>query len=547
MSKARFLADLLSADGEVKASKVDAHSARKGSVGRTDLGIANQEQLTVDSSGNLSLPGTVDGVDIAARDSVLTSTTTTAGSALPKAGGTVTGATTFNVGATFGAAINVAGTIVGDDGLSIQGGAGNAYLQVGSNTGSWTWKNYQSTHKLALEDSDGTGEVLSVSTAGALVTSPSTGGHAVFNEGGVDADFRVESNANTHMLFVDASTDRVRIGGTPGGSAGTAPLVVMGGEVGAAVGDTKRLNQTHFDSGANNSFLTTRGRRVVANNSWTGCVVDTVLDIDNTAAIYNYLTYGINELVVNDSGGTLDFRVESDTATHALFVQGSDGGVGVGTGSPAAKLHVYNSAGGNATDKASMLSEAVLKLQPNATNSTNLLVAQVNGGNGVGLQVTNGPATANWDLALSPFGGNVGIGTTSPAERLEVEGGGIAIIGNHQFTQNGVGRRVYSGNIAGNGTVSVTVNHSNASSMNIRCAMQHYGIMTSYGAVHEGTYGNGSGGIHSVFVQNHTSTTSGGWTVSRVDSTNITISKYAGTYNGGGMWYIIVEGSNLIA
>ena len=94
MSKARFLADLLSADGEVKASKVDAHSARKGSVGRTDLGIANQEQLTVDGSGNMSLPGTVDGVDIAARNSVLTSTTTTAGNALPKAGGAMTGTIT---------------------------------------------------------------------------------------------------------------------------------------------------------------------------------------------------------------------------------------------------------------------------------------------------------------------------------------------------------------------------------------------------------------------------------------------------------------------
>ena len=43
-------------------------------------------------SGNIALSGTVDGIDIAARDAVLTSTTTTAGAALPKAGGTMTGA-----------------------------------------------------------------------------------------------------------------------------------------------------------------------------------------------------------------------------------------------------------------------------------------------------------------------------------------------------------------------------------------------------------------------------------------------------------------------
>ena len=43
-------------------------------------------------TGNIAVSGTVDGVDIAARDSVLTSSTTTANAALPKAGGTMTGA-----------------------------------------------------------------------------------------------------------------------------------------------------------------------------------------------------------------------------------------------------------------------------------------------------------------------------------------------------------------------------------------------------------------------------------------------------------------------
>jgi len=42
-------------------------------------------------TGNITVSGTVDGVDIATRDGILTSTTTTAGAALPKAGGTMTG------------------------------------------------------------------------------------------------------------------------------------------------------------------------------------------------------------------------------------------------------------------------------------------------------------------------------------------------------------------------------------------------------------------------------------------------------------------------
>ena len=50
----------------------------------------------IDVTGNVVVSGTVDGVDIASRDSTLTSTTTTAGAALPKAGGTMTGGLDLN-------------------------------------------------------------------------------------------------------------------------------------------------------------------------------------------------------------------------------------------------------------------------------------------------------------------------------------------------------------------------------------------------------------------------------------------------------------------
>jgi len=69
----------------------------------TTLGtVVASKVLAVDSNKditgfrNISLTGTVDGIDIATRDAVLTSTTTTAGAALPKAGGALTGAVTTN-------------------------------------------------------------------------------------------------------------------------------------------------------------------------------------------------------------------------------------------------------------------------------------------------------------------------------------------------------------------------------------------------------------------------------------------------------------------
>jgi hypothetical protein len=44
--------------------------------------------------------------------------------------------------------------------------------------------------------------------------------------------------------------------------------------------------------------------------------------------------------VFNEIGADVDFRVESDTVDHALFVQGSDGSVGIGTSSPGTTLDV---------------------------------------------------------------------------------------------------------------------------------------------------------------------------------------------------------------
>ena len=45
--------------------------------------------------------------------------------------------------------------------------------------------------------------------------------------------------------------------------------------------------------------------------------------------------------VFNEGGADVDFRVESDNLANALFVQGSDGAVGIGTNVPASKLDLY--------------------------------------------------------------------------------------------------------------------------------------------------------------------------------------------------------------
>lgn len=68
---------------------------------------------------------------------------------------------------------------------------------------------------------------------------------------------------------------------------------------------------------------------------------------DNKKVSYSDLRSTIldAETTINESGADVDFRVESDTKTHALFVQGSDGFVGIGTGTPATELEVNGNIG----------------------------------------------------------------------------------------------------------------------------------------------------------------------------------------------------------
>jgi len=111
MSRSRKLADLLDANGDVKLSNLDNSTA---------LPLAGGAM-----TGAITTNSTFDGVDIATRDGILSSTTTTANAALPKAGGAMTGAVTTN--STFD------GRNVSTDGTKLDGIAASANNYVHPN------------------------------------------------------------------------------------------------------------------------------------------------------------------------------------------------------------------------------------------------------------------------------------------------------------------------------------------------------------------------------------------------------------------------------
>lgn len=95
---------------------------------------------------------------------------------------------------------------------------------------------YARIHAKANDVTDGTedGELLLLTTVGGTNRSRMAIGpsETVFNEDSVDVDFRVESDSQTHMLFVDAASELVTIGTNVGGlfnAEGTVAALTVAG------------------------------------------------------------------------------------------------------------------------------------------------------------------------------------------------------------------------------------------------------------------------------------------------------------------------------
>ena len=113
------------------------------------------------------------------------------------------------------------------------------------------------------------------------------GGTFVFNESSADLDFRIEGNGDANLFFTDAGNDRIGIKT----NSPSTELDVVGG--------VKATGAIDFDGGG---------------------------------------------FTFNESGGSLDFRIETNTLTHAFFADGSADKIAFGTSSPTSALVTVNQA-----------------------------------------------------------------------------------------------------------------------------------------------------------------------------------------------------------
>jgi hypothetical protein len=147
--------------------------------------------------------------------------------------------------------------------------------------------------------------------------------------------------------------------------------------------------------------------------------------------IIERVTLNETETILNEAGADLDFRVESDTVTHALFVQGSDGNVGIGTSSPSAKVmsnvNTFTDADKIAFKGYNNQAVGVYANFQNATTGTGFADGfRLGIDDSENAQIMNGEntamtfATSATERMRIDSSGDVGIGTSSPATKLHL-------------------------------------------------------------------------------------------------------------------------------
>jgi hypothetical protein len=221
------------------------------------------------------------------------------------------------------------------------------------------------------------------------------------------------------------------------GTSGSQDIILSqgsGANITIPAGDTKVVYSDGAGAGA--AFFDAFASINVGALTGTSLDISGDIDVDGTTNldvvdIDGALTQD-GGAVFNETGADVDFRVESDTVDHALFVQGSDGFVGIGTNSPVQVLHL-----GGASNKAIQITsstsnagyfgvyqdQAGFSVNRDASNGTfadagkteaAIVLQSQNANSFIAFRTTpTNNAEAPERLRIDKDG-NVGIGTTSP-------------------------------------------------------------------------------------------------------------------------------------
>jgi len=122
-------------------------------------------------------------------------------------------------------------------------------------------------------------------------------------------------------------------------------------------------------------------------------------------------------LIGDTNGGMFVNLDNSDVFTIAA----STGNVGVSDTNPDAKLTVFRTDTTYAVNLADTESRAGLSVKSSGNFDSKLTISS-GASSRQYIQAVNNAATTGRDIAINPYGGNVGIGTTSPTDKLHIDG-----------------------------------------------------------------------------------------------------------------------------
>ena len=284
-----------------------------------------------------------------------------------------------------------------------------------------------------------------------------------------------------------------------------------------------------------------------------------------------------NTLYVYGGNGSSDAVLRVDTISNGTSLASlGTGHVGIGTAAPACELDIYSGtearlrvrSGSIYSEWAQNASGGVMTLDKANGDAGIQLVSYGNsfiqggrlsiGGNGAYqlLSVEGGDiylsggrkitwANGNAEIAESSYALNFNTYNGSSVDAaLTLSGNNIAtftgdiVRGNTDYTN-----RVSSGYGNGNQSWSVTYPIQDNSSLLITAMFSHYGAgINSYGAVRMAWLScrDNSQSIHN--INEITSVNGGNWNISTSSST-VTVEHQAGSYVGGGHWWVKIEGS----
>jgi hypothetical protein len=186
---------------------------------------------------------------------------------------------------------------------------------------------------------------------------------ATFNENGQNKDFRVESDGNSHGLFVDAGNNGVGIFNSADTNLanlaiGLTGAVISGDTDGATIGKggiAKLINGNNFSSSDATVFLLGGGSGGTVGqissgfgfarhnlNTW-GTQIKMYVhpnDTNDLDELHEAARVSPTEFIINETSNDYDFRVESDNNANMLLVDAENDRVKIGSSTGSAHFNV---------------------------------------------------------------------------------------------------------------------------------------------------------------------------------------------------------------